>query len=55
MNKVWHIYKLEYYSAVEKWHHKVCRQIDGTRNNLHDLGKYTQKDKYGINSLTRES
>ena len=34
VKKIWCIYEMENYSVVkqqQQWHHKICRQIDGTR------------------------
>ena len=28
IKKMWYIYTIEYYSAVKKWHHEVCKQMD---------------------------
>ena len=35
LKKVWHIYTLEFYSAVRKqWHLEFCMQIDGNRKQV---------------------
>jgi hypothetical protein len=31
INNMWYIYTMEYYSAIKKRHHEICKQMDGTR------------------------
>lgn len=43
---------MDYFSAVSKGHHEICRQLDGTGKSTipSELTK-TNKDKYDVQSL----
>ena len=32
IKKIWHIYTMEFYSAIKKWSNTICNNIDGTRH-----------------------
>jgi hypothetical protein len=40
IKKMWNIYKMEYYSAVKKWHHEICR-LEGTKGDGNPRGRPT--------------
>jgi hypothetical protein len=42
---------MEYYSAVKKWHHEICRKVDGTRKIILSEKTPTQRDKHSMCSL----
>lgn len=53
---MWYTYTKEQYSAIKKWHSKVCRHMDGTRKKKLIISKivHTPKDKHYILLLLSE-
>ena len=40
IRKKWHIYTMEYYSAIKKeWHNAICSNMDGTRDSYTEWSK----------------
>ena len=51
VKKMWHIYTVEYYSAIKKeWNNVICNNMDGPRD-YHSKWSKSEKDKYYMLSL----
>jgi hypothetical protein len=54
IQKMWHIYTMEYYSAIKKWIYEIPRQMDGPGGhhsewgnpNTKELAQYVLTDKW---------
>ena len=46
----WHIYTMEYYSAIKEWNNAICSNMDGPRDH-HSKWSKSEKEKYHMRSL----
>ena len=44
--KMWYIYTVEYYLAIEEWNNAICSNMDGPRDYI--KWSKTDEDKYYI-------